>query len=92
MCSACAHILRHTTRHGITKAPTLRARCCNCKFCFDRLRCGRFSAGKVAHILFSIGISADCEVESMVARLKERGFPTLDLSAIEAAQVGFLMS
>ncbi len=46
----------------------------------------------MAHILFSIGISADCEVESMVARLKERGFPTLDLSAIEAAQVGFLMS
>lgn len=47
----------------------------------------RYSAGKVAHILFSIGISADEEVAGLVQRMEGRGFPTRDLSDIEPAQV-----
>ena len=47
----------------------------------------RFSAGDVAHILFSIGISSDAEVAALVTRLNDAGFPTQDLSSIEAAQV-----
>jgi hypothetical protein len=47
----------------------------------------RYSAGRVAHILFSIGISADEEVAGLVARMEGRGFATRDLSSIEAAQV-----
>lgn len=50
----------------------------------------RYSAGKVAHILFSIGISADEEVAGLVQRMEGRGFPTRDLSDIEPAQVSIL--
>jgi len=47
----------------------------------------RFSAGKVAHILFSISIREDSDVTRIVQRLDDQGFTTLDLSEIEPAQV-----
>lgn len=47
----------------------------------------RFSAGKEAHILFSVKIQGDADVSNILGRLEERGFKSLDLSGIELAQV-----
>lgn len=41
----------------------------------------------MAHILFSIGIRDDEEVEELMQRMERRGYPTRDLSSCEAAQV-----
>ena len=49
--------------------------------------CCRYSAGEVAHILFSVGIKNAAELSSLMQRLNDEGMKTLDLSAIEAAQV-----
>ena len=41
----------------------------------------------MAHILFSVGIKNAAELAGLMQRLNNEGMPTVDLSAIEAAQV-----
>lgn len=41
----------------------------------------------MAHILFSVGIKNAAELAGLMQRLNDEGMPTVDLSAIEAAQV-----
>ena len=51
--------------------------------------CGmrRYSAGSEAHILWGAGLRAPGEAAELQARLEAAGLPTMDVSAVEAAQV-----
>ena len=52
-------------------------------FCGTR----RYSAGTEAHILWGAGLRAPGEAAELQARLEAAGLPTMDVSAVEAAQV-----
>lgn len=41
----------------------------------------------MAHLLFSVGVSSGDELEGLLARMNDAGMATVDISAIEAAQV-----
>ncbi|KAK9824814.1 hypothetical protein WJX81_000970 [Elliptochloris bilobata] len=47
----------------------------------------RYSAGSEAHILWGAGLRAPGQAAELQARLEAAGLPTLDVSAVEAAQV-----
>ena len=47
----------------------------------------RYSAGNKAHILFSVGITSNDELEALLQRLNQQQMQTADISGIEAAQV-----
>lgn len=47
----------------------------------------RYSAASEAHVLWGLGIRHPSEVAKMEQRLSTAGFPTIDISGIEAAQV-----
>ena len=47
----------------------------------------RYSAGSEAHILWGAGLRAPGEAAELQARLEAAGLPTMDVSAVEAAQV-----
>ena len=47
----------------------------------------RYSAGSEAHILWGAGLRAPGQAAELQARLQAAGLPTLDVSAVEAAQV-----
>ncbi|KAK9829226.1 hypothetical protein WJX72_004603 [[Myrmecia] bisecta] len=47
----------------------------------------RYSAGQEAHVLYSVGIRQQAELSALIQRLGAKNFSTLDISAIEAAQV-----
>jgi len=68
------------------------------RLCTHRRRCtlshgrapaagGRYSAGSEAHILWGAGLRAPGQAAELRARLEAAGLPTLDVSAVEAAQV-----
>ena len=50
-------------------------------------RACRYSAGSEAHILWGAGLRAPGQAAELQARLEAAGLPTLDVSAVEAAQV-----
>ncbi|CAL5220401.1 g2410 [Coccomyxa viridis] len=47
----------------------------------------RFSAAAEAHVLWGLGIRHPSEVAKLEERLTTAGFPTIDISGIEAAQI-----
>lgn len=47
----------------------------------------RYSAAAEAHVLWGLGIRHPSEVAKVEERLNTAGFPTIDISSIEAAQV-----
>ena len=49
----------------------------------------RYSAGGVAHVLFSVGVGSPTVLQDLLRRMNDGGMPTRDISGIEAAQVGF---
>ena len=49
---------------------------------------GRYSAGGVAHVLFSVGVGGSAVLQDLLQRMNDGGMPTRDISGIEAAQVG----
>ena len=49
---------------------------------------GRYSAGGVAHVLFSVGVGSSTVLQDLLRRMNDGGMPTRDISGIEAAQVG----
>ena len=50
------------------------------------LQC-RYSAGGVAHVLFSVSVGSSAVLTDLLARMNDGGMPTRDISGIEAAQV-----
>ncbi len=47
----------------------------------------RYSAGGVAHVLFSVSVGSSAVLTDLLARMNDGGMPTRDISGIEAAQV-----
>ena len=47
----------------------------------------RYSAGGVAHVLFSVSVGGSAMLTDLLARMNDSGMPTRDISGIEAAQV-----
>ncbi len=54
---------------------------------FVGVPCGRYSAGGVAHVLFSVGVGGSTVLQDLLRRMNDGGMPTRDISGIEAAQV-----
>ena len=74
----------HAALLGGTLMLTLEA----CPRCAPSLQ-PRYSAGGVAHVLFSVSVGSSALLTDLLARMNDGGMPTRDISGIEAAQVLF---
>lgn len=81
--------LRHRRAPPNPPAPSVTCSQCEISAYASRVTrgvLGSFTQGRPCHVLWSVGVRNDAELLELLPRLRAGGFPTADISAVQAAQ------